>query len=171
MADASHVEQSSSDTDRQKVWDLIKDIRVAMMVTQDASHVLSARPMSAAQTDYDGTLWFMAREGSPKLAEIEGETDVLLAYSHPSKQDYVSIAGRARVVRDRAKVRELWSEPARVWFPKGPEDASIALIAVTVTTAEYWDAPSATMVYAYGYAKARLTGKSPELGENKRVNF
>ena len=164
------MQDSSSFADRQKVWDLVKDIKIAMMVTQDKDHGLSARPMAAAQTNYDGTLWFMAREGSPKLAEIEQDSHVLLAYSHPSKQDYVSIVGKGRVVRDRAKVNELWSEADRVWFPKGPDDA-IALIAVEVESAEYWDSPSATVVYAYGYAKARLTGKPPELGENKRVSF
>ncbi|GAC1564364.1 MAG: pyridoxamine 5'-phosphate oxidase family protein [Beijerinckiaceae bacterium] len=162
---------SHSGEDRKKVWELIKDIQVAMLVTQDKSHTLSARPMAACNKAFDGTLWFMAREGSPKLDELAQSPNVLLAYSHPGKQDYVSLAGKARIVRDKAKVKELWSEPARVWFPKGPEAGDIVLIAVEVETAEYWDSPSATMVYAYGYAKARLTGEPPHMGENKKVAF
>jgi general stress protein 26 len=163
---------STSGEDRTKVWELIKDVQIAMLVTQDQSHKLSARPMAACNRDFnDGTLWFMAREGSPKLAELAESKNVLLAYSHPGKQDYVSLSGTARVVRDQAKVKELWSEPARVWFPKGPEEGDIALIAVDVETAEYWDSPSATVVYAYGYVKAAITGEPPKVGENKKVAF
>ena len=32
---------------QRKVWDLIKDIRIALFVTQDSAGKLSARPMSA----------------------------------------------------------------------------------------------------------------------------
>lgn len=58
-----------------------------------------------------------------------------------------------------------------MWFPDGPDDSAIALIEVRVETAEYWDSPSSAMVYAYGYAKARLTGTPPDLGENETVRF
>jgi general stress protein 26 len=172
MASASSSGMSTAAEDRQKVWDLIKGIHIAMLVTQDRSHKLSARPMAAANRDFsDGTLWFFAREDSPKLDELAESRNVLVAYAHPGKQDYVSLCGKARVVRDQAKVKQLWSEPARVWFPKGPEEGDIVLIAVEVETAEYWDSPSATVVYAYGYAKAALTGEPPKMGENKKVAF
>jgi general stress protein 26 len=172
MASASSSGMSTAAEDRQKVWDLIKGIHIAMLVTQDRSHKLSARPMAAANRDFsDGTLWFFAREDSPKLDELAESRNVLVAYAHPGKQDYVSLCGKARVVRDQVKVKQLWSEPARVWFPKGPEEGDIVLIAVEVETAEYWDSPSATVVYAYGYAKAALTGEPPNMGENKKVAF
>ncbi|MBV9395750.1 MAG: pyridoxamine 5'-phosphate oxidase family protein, partial [Methylobacteriaceae bacterium] len=122
MASGTTSGMSNAAEDRQKVWELIKGIHVAMLVTQDAGHKLSARPMAAANRDFkDGTLWFFAREGSPKLDELAESRNVLVAYAHPGKQDYVSLSGMARVVRDQKRVKELWSEPARVWFPKGPE--------------------------------------------------
>ena len=128
--------------------------------------------MAAMNKDFDGELWFASRDGTPKLDEITGHTQVLLAYSEPKSQNYVSVSGTARIVHDKAKVKELWSEPVRVWFPAGPEDPNIALICVKVESAEYWDSPSSTWLYAYGYAKARLTGDAPhDVGENKVVNF
>jgi general stress protein 26 len=85
---------STSAEDRQKVWELIKGIHIAMLVTQDQSHKLSARPMAAANRDFsDGTLWFFAREGSPKLDELASSRNVLVAYAHPGKQDYVRSRG------------------------------------------------------------------------------
>ena len=166
------AETSDSYGDRQKVWALIKDIRIALLVTTSDGGRMRGRPMAAMNKDFDGALWFASREGAPKLGEIADHTQVLLAYSEPKSQNYVSVSGSAHLVRDTAKVKELWSEPARVWFPKGPEDPDIVLIRVDIESAEYWDAPSSTWVYAMGYAKARLTGEPPrDVGENKVVNF
>jgi len=165
------AEQSNSLGDRQKVWELIKDIGTALMVTSSEGG-LRGRPMAAMNKDFDGELWFASRESTPKLDEIAGESHVLLAYSEPKSQNYVSVAGTARVVHDPAKAKALWSEAMRVWFPQGPDDPNLALICVTVSSAEYWDSPSSGWVYAYGYAKARLTGEAPhQVGENKVVNF
>ena len=75
------------------------------------------------------------------------------------------------MVRDRKKVDELWTDALRVWFPKGPGDRSITLIKVSVSAAEYWDAPSSRMILAYSRAKAILTGLTIDLRENKRVEF
>ncbi|MBX3528779.1 MAG: pyridoxamine 5'-phosphate oxidase family protein, partial [Rhodoblastus sp.] len=62
---------------RQKVWDLIKNIRVAMFVTQDSDGRLAARPMSAVNKTFDGALWFMTAGDSAKLDELRASTNVL----------------------------------------------------------------------------------------------
>ena len=165
------AQQFSSSDDKKKVWELIKDIKVALMVTRGEGGRLHSRPMAAAQNAFDGELWFMSKGSTPKLSELAQDEHVLLAYSEPKNQNYVSVSGTASTTRDRAKIKELWSEPMRVWFPKGPEDDDIALIKVSVESAEYWDAPTAAWVYAYGYVKARITGEPPKSGENKVVTF
>ena len=129
--------------------------------------------MVAINKDFGGELWFASNDGAPKLEEIaRREHHVLLAYSEPKSQNYVSVAGSATIVHDTAKANELWSEGLRVWFPKGPDDPGMALIRVKIESAEFWDAPSSKWLYAYGYAKARLTGEPPrDVGENKVVTF
>ena len=166
------VRESDSHNDRQKVWELIKDISIALLVTTSKEGALHGRPMAAMNKDFDGELWFASRDGTPKLDDIAEHTQVLLAYSDPKGQNYVSVSGTAHIVHDKAKVKELWSEPVRVWFPAGPGDPNIALICVKVETAEYWDSPSSTWLHAYGYVKARLTGEAPhDVGDNKVVTF
>lgn len=165
------AQQSSSAEDKNKVWELIKDIKVALLVTRGDGGRLHGRPMAAAQTDFSGELWFMSHDSTPKLGELSNDEHVLLAYSEPKSQNYVSVSGTASISRDRAEIKRLWSEPMRVWFPKGPEDDNIALIKVSIESAEYWDAPAAAWVYAYGYVKARVTGEPPKSGENKVVTF
>ncbi len=165
------METTSTVDERSKVWELIKDIKIALMTTQDDYGDLVARPMSAVQAEFSGDLWFFSKNDSRKVEHILGNPKVLLAYSNPEKQEYVSVAGTAETTVDKAKIHELWREVMRVWFPLGPDDPSIMLIKVAVTSAEYWDSPSSTMVLAYAYFKARLTGSSPQLGANKRVEF
>jgi general stress protein 26 len=154
-----------------KVFELIKDIRVAQFVTVDRAGKLRARPMVAQQERFDGVLWFFTPAGSGKIDEIEHHREVLLTYSDPGSQSYVSVVGTADVQRDPAKVKELWSEPMRVWFPNGPADPDIALLRVEVREADYWDAPSSTFVHAYGYLKAVTTGQRPNPGETAHVEF
>lgn len=155
---------------REKVWELIKDIKIALMVTQ-SDKGMQARPMAAMKREGE-TLWFMTRADSGKVAEIQQQPEVLLAYSEPEKQNYVSIHGVASVEQDRAKIKDLWSEAARVWFPQGPDDPTITLLRVEATAAEYWDSPSSAFVYAYGYLKARLTGEPPKhMGDMAHVKM
>jgi len=108
------------------------------------------------------------------VSEVRADPRVLLSYANPSKQHYVSISGRGAVVDDKRKAKELWSEPMRTWFPKGPDDPDLILIKVDAERGQYWDSPSSAVVYAYGYVKARLTGEPPSeraLGEIRKVSF
>lgn len=166
------VETRTDQAARDKVWEMIRDVQVAMMVTLDEEGRFRGRPMRAVKLkEFEGVLWFFTSQPSPKSEEIQHDDRVLLAYSDPSNQNYVSLFGSAQVVRDPQKQKELWSEPLRTWFPGGPDDPNAALLKVEVEGAEYWDSPSSTLVHAYGYVKARLTGEPPKAGENDKVAF
>ena len=164
MSDKTHSEATK------KMWSMMKDIGFAMMTTEDGDN-LRARPMVAAQKEFDGNLWFYTRASSHKVDEVKGDQRVGITYAEPAKQEYVSLSGKARLVRDKAAITEHWQESMRTWFPKGTDDPDIALLRVDVTAAEYWDAPNSTMVHAYGYVKAVLTGTPPSSGENEKISF
>lgn len=161
----------AADDAADKLWRQIKNIKVCMLTTIDEDGTLRSRPMAGWQDAFDGTLWFFTRASSHKVHEIGNHHEVNLAYAEPDRQDYVSVSGRAELVRDPDKARQLWREYLTTWFPKGLDDPDMALLKVTVEKAEYWDAPSSAMVYLYGYAKAKLTGEAPKPGENEKVSF
>jgi general stress protein 26 len=155
----------------EKLGKLIKGIKFAMLTTAEADGSLRSRPMATQRTKFDGRLWFFTKESSPKVKEVRGDRHVNVSYADPDDQNYVSVTGTARVVTDRAKIRELWNPAYRAWFPKGVDDPEIALLRVDVTRAEYWDAPSSAMAHLYGMAKAAVTGRPANVGENKKVNM
>jgi general stress protein 26 len=161
-----------NDPNAHKLLELIRDIRICMMTTQESDGSLHSRPMYSMEADEHGHLWFFTRLQSPKVVEISKDRQVSLAYADPDEQHYVSISGVAEVVRDKARIAEKWSEGVRAWFPDGKDDPSIALIRVKPVRGEFWDSPSSTLVHVYGYVKARLTGETPtELGEQKKVSL
>jgi general stress protein 26 len=163
---------SRSEADRRKVFDLIKDMGIALLTTHGADGRLHSRPLAASQKHFDGKLWFITQEGSPKISELLADSNVLVAYSDPKSQRYVSVSGTAEIRVDPAKVREIWDANQRLWFPQGPDEDDIRLICVTVESAEYWDRPTMPLIYAYHYIKTRLTGRPADLiGENKVVYF
>jgi hypothetical protein len=43
-------------------------------------------------------------------------------------------------------------------------------VRVEPTTAELWDGPSNSAIAAFEFAKARLTGTKPNLGENRKIS-
>lgn len=156
----------------QKLYDLIKDVKICMMTTAEQDGSLHSRPMYNQEADEHGDLWFFTQAPSGKTFEIGRDSQVNLGYCDPSKQHYVSVSGKAEIVRDKAKIEEKWSEGMRAWFPKGTDDPTIALIRVHPERGEYWDSPSSTLVHLYGYVKAALTGQQPhELTEDKKVNL
>ena len=105
------------------------------------------------------------------MEEVGQKNRVCVSYADPDKQNYVSLSGSAHVNADRALVRAHWGESMRVWFPKGVDDPEITVLQVDVEQAEYWDAPSSTMLHLWGYAKAVTTGASPHPGGNEKISL
>lgn len=165
-----HSQNSPQSEGIEKLGKMIGGIEVAMMTTWDGDH-LRSRPMMTQRADFNGSLWFFTRRNSHKVAELNEDQMVNLSFSSPKDERYVSIAGRARMVSDPEKAKELWNPVLRTWFPQGLDDPELALIEVQAETAEYWDAPSSKMVHLFGLAKSLTTGKSPEPGDHHKVDL
>jgi general stress protein 26 len=84
---------------------------------------------------------------------------------------WVSLSGDAVVVEDVAKKRELWNSAVEAWFPQGPDDDSVVLLKVEADSAEYWDSPGGRLATVFSFAKAKLTGRRIEGGENEKVEL
>lgn len=152
----------------EKIRELTRDIDFCMLTTIDAGH-LRSRPMSTQDADFDGDLWFFTSDETHKIDEIAKDNRVCASYAKPGSDTYVSISGRAEVVRDRAKMEELWSPILKAWFPEGLNDPHLCLLKVSAEQAEYWDSSSGKLVQLFGFLKAIATGEEASWGENKKV--
>jgi general stress protein 26 len=151
--------------------DKIRDIRIAMLTTVDEDGSLCARPMATNEMEQDGTLWFFTQADSPKTHEIDHKSEVNISYADTGKELFVSVSGKAEIVKDKNKIKQLWTPLLKAWFPKGEEDPSIILLKVKINKAQYWDAPANRFVQLIGMAKAAITEKPYKPGETKKINI
>ncbi|HJT27734.1 MAG TPA: pyridoxamine 5'-phosphate oxidase family protein [Pyrinomonadaceae bacterium] len=166
------VPTQTRENDLEKLRDLIKAIDFCMLTTVDEGGALHSRPMSSnGDIDADGDIWFFTNASSHKVSEIEKLPKVNVSFADPDNQRYVSVSGTAQLVSDRAKIDELWRPEFKIWFPEGKDDPEIALLRVSLEKAEYWDSPSSTIGYALSFVSSLVTGKQPDLGENRKVDL
>lgn len=151
--------------------ELVRDIKFAMLTTLDPKGGLRARPMAVLKSKFDGDLWFFTEDDSPKVDEVLEDRHVGLTLANPPDK-FVSITGKASLVRDAKRQEELWTPFAKAWFPRGPHDPHLALLRVRVEAIEYWDIPASKMVRLFSLAKASMTGKRPEnLGDHRHIDL
>ena len=159
-----------------KFYELIEDIETAMFTTRRRDGMLVSRPM-ATQARADGAdLWFVTYKGSPKLAEIRNDVNVNLAYLKSRSKEWVSVAGIARVVRDRDKIRELYRPDWRAWFGDeggendgGPDDPRIVLVGVKIRLAMYLKLNKPQSVVLFEVVKGMVTGDRPDFPPTKTI--
>jgi len=150
-----------------RVWDIIEKVGVCMLTTRFPGG-LRARPVEARPDRAAGLIFFVTDLRSGKEDEIEAKNDVGLVFIDPKDKAYLSITATAQVLQDHAKAREIWKSTDDVWWD-GPDDPNVCVLRVRPLTAELWDGPASKAVAMYEFAKAKLTGEKPNLGENRKV--
>jgi general stress protein 26 len=150
---------------------LLKEFPTAMLVTHAGQDRLRARPMAIADVDAAGRIWFLSNVETAKVHEIATDTRVHLVCLK-DRSAYLSIAGTAALMQDRARLDEVWQEPFKVWFPGGKDDPEITLIAVTPDEVEFWDNQGQNRVhYLMEAAKAYVSGRTPHVKEGEEHAF
>ena len=161
---------SSGDT-RAHFDELVASFETAMLVTRTRQGALRARPLTVAGLE-EGSLYFSTSLEAPKVQEIEADAHVVVTFQDAKR--YASVSGTARLSRDRSLVERLWKDTWKVWFPKGKDDPTLAILIVRPTAAEYWDQSGASgLRYALRSLEAYVRGeKAPDgvdPGQNAKV--
>jgi general stress protein 26 len=126
-------------TEIKKVAKLMRDLDFCMFTTHAGRGGFHARPMSNnGEVEFDGDVWFFSAADSRKVREIKANPTVHLSYADLQDWRFVSMTGRAQVVRDPEKKAELWMDDLERWFDDGPDSEGIVLIKVTPSLVSYW---------------------------------
>jgi general stress protein 26 len=150
-----------------RVWDLIEKVGVCMLTTRFPGG-LRARPVEARPDQQQHLIWFVTDVRGLKDDEIAQSPDVCLVFIDHKENAYLSVTARAQVLDNHAKARDIWKKTDDVWW-SGPDDPNVRVLRVEPSRAELWDGPASKAVAMYEFAKARLTGEKPNLGENRKV--
>ena len=142
-----------------KLKSLVDDIVICLfctnLKTDDGS---TCRPMSAIKVCDQGNIWFFSEKNSDKNKAIATDKDVQLFFSHPGKSSYLVVNGEAEIILDKAKIEELWTAIAKIWFKEGKDDPNISIIKVKPSKAYYWDTDGNRMINFIKIVASVVTG-------------
>ncbi|VXC13394.1 pyridoxamine 5'-phosphate oxidase family protein [Nocardioides sp. AX2bis] len=148
---------SDPDAERAHLVSLMEDMPIAMFTTFGTEGPRSV-PMARQEVEPDAEMWFISARDTAHTRALAHDASVALTLS--SRDTWVSLTGKAYVVDDDAKLRELWNTFAEAWLPGGPEDPNAVLVRVDVEKAEYWDTPGGKVASLLSFAKVKLTGET-----------
>ena len=110
------------------------------------------------------------------MNDLAADPHVNLAYYKDRTREWVSVAGLAKVSRDRAIIRQLYAPDWKIWFAEEgdprhgtPDDPRMVLIGVDVHSAVYLEVNKPQPVVLFEIAKGWITGTQPEIGEMNTV--
>ena len=159
-----------------KLFEMIDELDTAMLTTRRSDGHLVSRAMANQKHAPGADLWFVTTEGTHKLDDLAADSHVNLAYYRDRTREWVSVAGLAKVSRDRAIIRELYMPDWKAWFPDEgdprhgtPDDPRMVLIGVDVHSAVFLEVNKPQPVVLYEIAKGWITGTDPKIGEMHKI--
>ncbi|MDI3195816.1 pyridoxamine 5'-phosphate oxidase family protein [Pseudarthrobacter sp. AL07] len=152
-----------------KVTDIINDAHIGMLTTINEEGALVSRPLAVQDVQEDGDLWFFTGRGTSQVSHIQADPRVNVSFGR--RTEWVSVAGTAEVVTDRAKIHEMWNQVVEAWFPDGPDTPEVCLLRVDSESAEYWTSPGGTAATVIQWVKSKVTHSRMSVGESGTVEL
>jgi general stress protein 26 len=165
----------------EKLRDLVKDIKVAMMTTRRADGHLVSRPMATQEDAPGADFWFVALRDSEKVQELRGDPHLNLAFYKDRTHEYVSVSGTAVLTDDRELIHRLWQPDWKLWMGDeggdeggahdgSKDDPRLFLIGVHAESAHFLNVDKPQVLVLFEMLKGAVTGKAPEMGEEVAVS-
>lgn len=154
----------------EKMTSMVKNINYAMLLTDLKSQPISAVPMSTKKVDDQGNIWFLSGLNSDHNTNIVKSPDVQLLYSDVADMEFISIYGRASIIADPSKLKELYEKIDDAWFT-GEDDPNLTAIKIVPEEAYYWDNKHNKYISLFKMGLAAITGKKADISEKGRLNL
>ena len=123
----------------------MKDIDFVMLNTHTKDGQIGARPMSNnRQVDYDGDSYYFTWEDCLMVDDIKRDPKVGLSLQGAQSENgapgiFISIEGKAVIVRDKTQFKEHWVDELDRWFEDGIDTEGMVMLHVEASRAAYWD--------------------------------
>lgn len=123
----------------------MKDIDFTVLSTRTDNGAIAARPMSNnREVEFDGDAFFFTCDEARTVADIERDPRVGLAYQAKSgmlgmRPFFLTVEGRAEIVRDKARFADHWTKDLDRWFEQGIDTPGLTLLKVAAERIHYWD--------------------------------
>lgn len=161
---------AQDDTDQpeltqQDVAERLRSAGPVMLTTVGGDGKLLAHPMTIQEVTDDVDIWFFVGLSGDQADALRGDgggSAVNIAVSEAGS--WLSVAGSAAFVEDRATVERLWNNAATAYFPGGIDDPDLGLLRVDGESAQFWGLPGGKASALAQMVKHRVTGSRPAGG-------
>jgi general stress protein 26 len=123
----------------------MKDIDFAVLSTRTEGGAIAARPMSNnREVEFDGSSYFFTCDEARTVSDIRRDPQVGLSYQAKSgmlgmRPFFLTLEGRAELIKDKASFAEHWTKDLDRWFEQGIDTPGLTLIKVSAERMHYWD--------------------------------
>jgi general stress protein 26 len=123
----------------------MRDVDFTILSTRTPSGEIAGRPMSNnRQVEYDGDNYFFTCEDTHTVRDIREDPMVGLSFQAKAgmlgmKPFFITIAGKAEIIKDKAQFAEHWTKDLDVWFKEGIDTPGLVLLKVHASRVHYWD--------------------------------
>lgn len=123
----------------------MKDIDFVMLSTRTDGGAIASRPMSNnGDVEYDGDSYFFAMEDHRTIQDVERDPNVGLTMQGSKgllgkPPLFLSVEGRAELIRDREQFKAHWVSDMDRWADQGADTPGLVLIKVHASLIHYWD--------------------------------
>ena len=128
-----------------EIREKMRDIDFSVLTTRSDGGSIAGRPMSNNRdVDFDADSFFFTSADTRTVADIEQDPRVGLAYQGKSgmlgmKPFFLTVEGRAELIRDKSRFAEHWTKDLDAWFKEGIDTPGLTLVKVNATRLHYWD--------------------------------
>ena len=163
---------SQARKEHEVLWDLIKDTRFCMLAHRHADGSLHSHPLTMQNKALDegASVYFFVSARTEVGQRLRADGNVNLAFANVKDDTWVSISGRASVLDDAQKKKDLFGTIDKAWFD-GPDDPNLELVEVKIVDAEYWNIKENKLLQLLKMGTAAATGKRPNMGEHAELHF
>lgn len=142
---------------QQDVVQKLRDAKLVMLTTALPEGKLLSHPMTIQDVSDDADVWFFVSLQGGQAEALRSGPHVNLAVAEAGS--WLSVAGRAGFVEDRARVEQLWDDQAEAYFPGGKDDPDLGLLRVSGDSAQFWGLPGGKVAGLAQILKAKATGE------------
>jgi len=123
----------------------MRDIDFAVLSTRTEGGAIAGRPMSNNRdVEFDGDSYFFTCDDTRTVRDIGRDPSVGLTYQAKSgvlgmKPFFITVEGRAELIKDKGRFAEHWAKDLDAWFKEGIDTPGLTLIKVVAERLHYWD--------------------------------
>jgi len=150
----------------EKMTKLVRDIKVAFLLTDLKNQPINAVPMISKKVDEHGNIWFLSRLDSEHNSNIAKDPQVQLLYSHPSNMEYLSVSGNASIVSDKKIIEHFHSAEDDTWF-RDADESKYSAIKIVPKEAYFWDSSGNSLNKLFKRGLADAISENPDIIEKK----